>query len=87
MDPNLHQKMGIQHMTRVLGYAPMVAENGKATVHLTTEDWWVVADTLFKMDTPRELLPEAIQEFSLVNGNKAIEFKTNDLTITVETME
>ena len=86
MDPNLHQKMGINHMNRVLGYAPMVAENGTATVHLTTEDWWVVADTLFKMDTPREMVPEAIQEYKLVNQNQAIEFKTSDLVITVEIM-
>jgi len=86
MDPNLHQKMGINHMNRVLGYAPMVAENGEATVHLTQEDWGVVADTLFQMNTPKEMLPEAIQEFKLVNGNQAIEFTTPDLVITVEVM-
>ena len=86
MDPNLHQKMGINHMNRVLGYAPMVAENGTATVHLTQEDWGVVADTLFQMNTPKEMLPEAIQEFKLTNGNQAIEFKTPDLVITVEVM-
>ena len=74
-------------MSRVLGYAPMVAEGGKATVHLTTEDWWVVADTLFKMDTPRDMLPDAIKDFKLVNENKAIEFTTDGLVITVETME
>lgn len=73
-------------MNRVLGYAPMVADNGAATVHLTTEDWWVVADTLFKMETPREMLPEEIQEYTLVNENQAIEFTTKDLVITVEMM-
>ena len=86
MDPNLHQKMGINHMNRVLGYAPMVAENGTAVVHLTQEDWGVVADTLFQMNTPKEMLPEAIQEYKLVNGNQAIEFTTPDLVITVEVM-
>ena len=78
--------MGINHMNRVLGYAPMVAENGEATVHLTQEDWGVVADTLFQMNTPKEMLPEAIQEFKLVNQNQAIEFRTPDLVITVEIM-
>ena len=86
MDPNLHQKMGIQHLNRVLGYAPMVTADGKAEVHLTTEDWWVVADTLFKMDTPKEMLPEAIENYALTNENKAIELTTKDCVITVEMM-
>ena len=73
-------------MNRVLGYAPMVAENGAATVHLTQEDWGVVADTLFQMNTPKEMLPEAIQAYKLVSGNQAIEFTTSDLVITVEIM-
>ncbi len=64
----------------------MVTTDGKAEVHLTTEDWWVVADTLFKMDTPKEMLPEAIEKFSLVNENKAIELITKDRVITVEMM-
>ena len=84
MDPNLHQKQGINHMQRVLDYAPMVAEDGRATVHLTVEDWHVVADTLFKMNTPKEMLPDAIKDYRLTNGNSAIEFTTDDYVIQVE---
>lgn len=81
MDPNLHQKQGINHMNRVLGYAPFVAEEGTSVVHLTPEDWHVVADTLFQMDTPKEMLPEAIQSYTLIDGNRTIELKTASLTI------
>ncbi|QXD15079.1 hypothetical protein GQ464_016985 [Rhodocaloribacter litoris] len=86
MDPNLHQKMGINHLNRVLNYAPFVAEQGRATVHLTVEDWHVVADTLFRMHTPRELLPEAIESYRLKNENRTIELKTPDYVIDVEMM-
>ncbi|NDC87303.1 MAG: hypothetical protein EB075_00605 [Bacteroidetes bacterium] len=84
MDPNLHQKQGINHMNRVLAYAPMVAEGTSATVHLTAEDWQVVADTLFRMETPKEILPEAIKAYALVDGNQAIELSTEGLTIKIE---
>lgn len=84
MDPNLHQKQGINHMNRVLGYAPFVEEDGVAVVHLTAEDWHVVADTLFQMDTPRDMLPAAILEFGLTDGNQVIEFTTAERTIRVE---
>ncbi|RMF52592.1 MAG: hypothetical protein D6746_16590 [Bacteroidetes bacterium] len=84
MDPNLHQKMGINHLNRVLNYAPFVAEGDRATVHLTVEDWHVVADTLFRMETPRELLPDAIQAFRLTNENRTIELTTPDYVIEVE---
>jgi hypothetical protein len=70
MDPTLHQKMGVNHLNRVLGYAPFVAKEGRAEVHLTSEDWWVVADTLFNMNTPREILPVAIQEFRLLDDSR-----------------
>ena len=84
MDPTLHQKQGINHMNRVLDYAPFVAEDGRATVHLTPEDWHVVADTLFRMHTPKELLPEAIKSYRLTNQNRTIEFETDTDTIGVE---
>ncbi len=84
MDPNLHQKQGINHMEKVLGYAPFVAEGRSATVHLTAEDWHVVADTLFAMDTPREMLPDAILEYGLTNENQSITFETADYDITVD---
>lgn len=84
MDPNLHQKQAVNHLNKVLSYAPMVAEDGQATVHLTPEDWHVVADALFKMDTPREMLPEAIESYSLTRENTTIELKTDEFVIDVE---
>lgn len=84
MDPNLHQKQAVNHLNKVLAYAPMVAEDERATVHLTPEDWHVVADALFRMDTPRELLPEAIRDFRLTNRNSTIELTTDNYLIDVE---
>lgn len=87
MDPNLHQKQGITHLSKVLAYAPMVAEGDAAHVHLTREDWYVVADTLFTLNTPRELLPGAIATYDLANENATIRLTTTDgLTIDVEQM-
>ncbi len=86
MDPNLHQKMGITHLNRVLGYAPFVAEGGRAAVHLTPEDWHVVADTLFHMQTPKEMLPEAIERYALTQGNTIIELTTPDCVIEISQM-
>lgn len=84
MDPNLHVKQAVNHLNRVLDYAPMVAEEGKATVHLTQEDWRVVADALFKMNTPQEALPDTIQGYELVNQNRTIHLTTDDYDIDVE---
>ena len=84
MDPNLHQKQGINHLSKVLMYAPMVAEDGQATVHLTVEDWHVVADTLFRMNTPREMLPGEIRDFRLGTNQRSIELDTASLKISVE---
>jgi len=67
----------------VLSYAPFVADGDKATVHLTVEDWHVVADTLFNMDTPRDWLPEAIRAYRLVKDNRAIELDTDAYLIEV----
>ena len=84
MDPSLHQKQGVNHLNRVLQYAPMVADGDEATVHLTTEDWFVVADTLFEMNTPKDMLPDAIQDYRLVNENRTIELVTDEYRIAVE---
>lgn len=84
IDPNLHQIQGINHLNKVLGYASMVAEDGRAEVHLTPEDWHVVADTMFHMETPREMLPDAILEYELKTETKSIELKTEELTISIE---
>ncbi len=86
MDPTLHQKQGINHLNRVLQYAPMVAEGGEAVVHLTTEDWYVVADTLFQMNTPKEMLPDAIREYRLADDKRTIELVTSDYLIKVDMM-
>jgi hypothetical protein len=83
MDPTLHQKQGINHLQRVLDYAPFVAEDGRATVHLTQEDWHVVADTLFRMNTPKELLPGAVQNYRLTDKH-TIELTTPDYVIEVD---
>jgi len=81
IDPNLHQKQGVNHLNKVLGYAPLVAEDGTAEVYLTPEDWGVVADTLFHMDTPREMVPAVILEYSKREGETIIDLETSDLKI------
>lgn len=62
----------------------MVAAGNEAVVHLTTEDWYVVADTLFQMNTPKEFLPENINSFRLRDDHKAIELDTDELHISIE---
>ena len=84
MDLNLHQKQGLNHLNKVLNYAPLVAEDGRATVHLTAEDWHVLHDTLFQMNTPRHLLPEAVREYRLAGSQRSIEVVTDDYVITVD---
>lgn len=86
MDLNLHMKMGMHHLERVLSYAPMVEEDGRATVHLTFEDWNVLADTLFHMNTPREALPESVTDYRLANENRIIQIEAEGLTIDVDIM-
>ncbi len=86
MDPNLHQKMGFHHLERVLGYSQFVAEDGRATVHLTQEDWQVVADVLFHMGTPREMLPEGIADYRLADNGRIIQLDTADCVIDIDMM-
>jgi len=84
IDPNLHQKQGVNHLNKVLGYAPLVEENGVAEVFLTAEDWGVVADTLFHMDTPREMVPDAILAYVKRDGEYVIDLTTENLKIEVK---
>jgi len=84
IDPNLHQKQGVNHLNKVLGYAPLVEENGVAEVFLTAEDWGVVADTLFHMDTPREMVPASILEYVKREGEYVIDLTTENLKIEVK---
>jgi len=81
---NLHRIQGVNHLNRVLSYAPFVAEEGRATVHLTPEDWHVVYDTLFHMDTPREELPDEIIDFEPVDEGRVIRLVTTELEIQLE---
>lgn len=78
MDFNLHQQKGLEHLNKVLNYAPFVEEDGKATVGLTQEDWQVLADTLFQMDTPKEQLPNYIREYKFSEDGLAICLYTID---------
>lgn len=84
MDPGLHVKQAINHLNKVLAYYPYVREGDRATVALTPEDWHVVADALFRMNTPREVFPEAIRDYRLVENGRVIELDTADCTVVVE---
>ena len=87
MDPdipaNKHIKMALNHLNRVLNYAPMVAEGRDAVVHLTPQDWQVVADVLFKMDAD-DALPDVIEDYGLTNENRTITLNTPDHDIRLE---
>ena len=80
MDPGLHVKQAINHLNKVLAYYPYVAEDGTAVVALTPEDWQVVADALFYMDTPREVFPEAIQDYGMSDDRATMELTVEDGT-------
>jgi hypothetical protein len=81
---NKHLKQAVNHLNRILDYAPMVAEGRSATVHLTPQDWQVVADALFNMQTPDSALPDAIEDYGLTNKNETITLTTEDYDIEVE---
>ncbi len=81
---NLHLAQGVNHLNRVLSYAPLVAEEGRAIVYLTPEDWHVVLDTLFHMETPKEALPDEVKEYGLTNDNLTIQLTTDELVIDLE---
>lgn len=81
---NKHLKQAINHLNRILDYAPMVAEGRDATVHLTPQDWQVVADALFNMNVSDEALPDAIEDYGLTNENETITLTTPDFDIEVE---
>lgn len=81
---NKHLKQAINHLEKVLDYAPMVAEGRDATVHLTPQDWQVVADALFNMNAPDEAFPDAINDYGLANENETITLTTDDYDIEIE---
>ena len=86
MDPGLHVKQALNHLDKVVRYVPFVVEDDKtATVALTPEDWGVVADALFYMDTPREVVPDTIADYRLSDDQRAIELTLADGTaVTIE---
>jgi hypothetical protein len=89
MDPGLHVTQAINHLRKVIRYVPFVVEDGpdgpEATVALTPEDWGVVADALFHMDTPREVFPDEIADYGLADGGRAIRLILTDGTaVTVD---
>ncbi len=84
MDPGLHVRQAVNHLERVLNYAAFAAEGREATVHLTWEDWNVVADMLFHMDTPREFVPDQIKGYRLDGENQVIELDTEEFDIRLE---
>lgn len=81
---NKHLKQAVNHLEKVLDYAPMVAEGREATVHLTPQDWKVVADALFNMDVPDDAFPDAIKDYGLANENQTITLTTSDYDIDIE---
>ena len=76
MDPGLHVTQAVNHLRKVVAYAPYVTEDGpdgpEATVALTPEDWGVVVDALFHMDTPRDVFPAEIADFGFTDGGRAV---------------
>ena len=84
MDPGLHVKQAVNHINRILAYAPFVRDADNAVVALTPEDWQVVADAMFRMSTPKEVFPDAILDFRLSPDQQTIELDTADGPIVVE---
>ncbi|MDX1530766.1 MAG: hypothetical protein R3362_04505 [Rhodothermales bacterium] len=84
MDPGLHVKQAVNHLNKILAYYPYVQEGDHATVALTPEDWQVVADAMFRMDTPKAVFPDAIEDYRLADNGRTIELDTADCTVTVE---
>lgn len=89
MDPGLHVTQAVNHLRKVIRYVPFVTEAGpdgpEATVALTPEDWGVVADALFHMDTPREVFPAEIADYGFTDGGRAIRLVLTDgTTVTVD---
>ena len=85
MDPGLHVTQAINHLNKILAYYLYVEEDGEALVALTPEDWQVVADAMFYMDTPKDVFPETITEYKMSDDQRTILLSVEDGTqITVE---
>ena len=85
MDPGLHVTQAINHLNKVIAYAPYVTEAGEATVALTPEDWGVVADAFFHMGTPAEVFPDAIAGYAMSDdGSEMLVTTTDDTLIRIQ---
>lgn len=85
MDPSKHVTQGVNLLNRVLSYAPMVREGEEeALVGLTEQDWYVVADLLFRMSVDDDTLPEAIEDYTLGEDQKSINLQTPEGPIRIE---
>ena len=81
MDPGLHVTQAVNHLNKVLAYYPYVAADGEATVALTPEDWGVVADAFFHMDTPAEVFPDAIEAYQMSDDGSEMLLTVADGTL------
>lgn len=84
MDPSKHVQQAVNLLERVLQYAPMVRDDDEALVGLTEQDWYVVADLLFRMEVSEDTLPDAIEEYELSEDQRTITLSTDDGPIRVE---
>lgn len=76
--------MAVTHLNKVLAYAPYVREGDEAVVALTPEDWQVVADAMFRMDTPPEAFPDAIRDYGLADNGRTIRLDVEGYAILIE---
>ena len=81
MDPGLHVKQAINHLNKVIAYAPYVTHDGEATVALTPEDWGVVADAFFHMGTDPEVFPDTIEEYRMSDDGSEMLVRVTDGTL------
>lgn len=84
MDPSKHVQQAVNLLERVLQYAPMVRDDDEALVGLTEQDWYVVADLLFRMEVSEDTLPDPIEEYELSEDQRTITLSTDDGPIRVE---
>ncbi len=84
MDANLHVQQALNHLQRILGYYPFIQDGNEASVWLTFEDWHVLADMLFHMGDPTDVMPEAVQSYSLDENGRTILLQTADCLVRVE---
>lgn len=83
MEPTLHMKQGLNLLTRVLQFYPMMKEDGKAEVVLTEQDWMVLMDFTENPEA-KELLPESITSMTVDRATRTITVLTGDCAVSVK---